>query len=190
MSQLATFMQIDLQNLFYAAKTKGERLDFEKIWDYFHARETEFLTDAIMYMIRGEDFDSLRFEKKLESIGYSLKIKTAVKMMHNRRPIYKQSNHDVNITIDCMDRISSFDKLILMSGDGDFVDLCQYLRKKGKQVEVWSFKECYNSILDPHIDRLHFIDDNFFLKKSGVSVFGFNRGAGLECDPPVPYTES
>jgi len=174
MSDIATYMQIDLQNLFYAARSKGQRIDFEKVWNFFSQRQTEFLTDAILYMIRGTDFDSSKFESKMGSIGYSLSIKNAVKVMRRGQMTYKQTNQDIPIVIDCMDRINTFDKWILMSGDGDFADLCKYLKGKGKKIEIWSFRECYNSMLEPYADKMHFIEDDFFYKKPSVNVFGFN----------------
>jgi uncharacterized LabA/DUF88 family protein len=61
-----------------------------------------------------------------------------------------------------------------MSGDGDFAELCRYLKKKGKKIEIWSFKECYNPQLEQFADRMHFIPDKFFLKKPRITVFGFN----------------
>lgn len=173
---IGTFMQVDLQNLFYAARNKGHKIDFEKIWTHFHERETEFMTDAFIYMIRSPDFDSSKFESKLKSIGYNLKIKNVLKINKGKKSIYKQSNHDVNITVDCLDRINSFNKWILMSGDGDFVDLCTYLKKKKKKIEVWGFRECHNSILEPYADKIYFIEDSFFYKKPKVNVFGFNFG--------------
>jgi len=176
---VTTFMQVDLQNLFFEARNKGQKIDFEKIWVYFNDRDTEFLTDAVVYMIRSEDFDSSKFESKLKSIGYNLKIKNAIKTFKNNRPIYRQTNHDVAIAVDCLDRVSSFDKWILMSGDGDFVDICRSLKQKGKKIEIWSFKECYNSLLEPYADKMHFIDDAFFYKKPKISVFGFHWGDGI-----------
>lgn len=175
MSQIATFLQIDLQNLFYAARNKGRRIDLEKLWDHFQGRETEFMTDAIVYMIRSPDFNSRKFEEKLQSIGYTLKIRESVKIFKSRRPIYKQTNHDVNITIDCLDRINIFDKWILMSGDGDFADLAAYLKKKRKKVEIWSFEESHNAMLEPYADKMKFIDESFFYKKPDIDVFGFKR---------------
>jgi uncharacterized LabA/DUF88 family protein len=176
MESLSTFLQIDLQNLFFEAKNKGQRIDFEKIWSYFNGRETEFLTDALVYMIRGEDFDSSKFETKLLSVGYKLRIKNSLKLFREGRTIYRQTNHDVGITIDAVDKINSYSKWILMSGDGDFAELAKYLRQHGKKIEIWSFKECYNSAFEPYADRIHFIDEDFFYKKPRVSVFGFTFG--------------
>lgn len=176
MKNLTTFLQIDLQNLFFEAKTKGEKIDFEKVWEYFNSRETEFLIGGFIYLIRGPDFDSSKFESKLISIGYTIVAKKIVKFMRRNRPVYRQSNHDVGITVDSIDKMNNYDKLILMSGDGDFTDLCKYLKSKKKQIEIWSFKECYNSSLEIYADRVYFIDEQFFYKKPKVKVFGFNWG--------------
>lgn len=176
MNSTATFLQIDLQNLFFEARNKGQKIDFEKIWNHFNGRETEFLTDAIVYMIRGEDFDSSKFETKLKTFGYKVKTKKAFKIIRDNRTLYRQTNHDVEITIDCIDKIDTFNKWILMSGDGDFVEICKYLKQKGKKVEIWSFKECYNSTFELYADKIYFIDKKFFYKKPKITVFGFNRG--------------
>jgi len=175
MFQTPTLMQIDLQNLFFAAKNRGKKVDFEKIWHHFHERESEFLTDAIVYMVNSPTFNSKKFENKLKNIGYNIRIKKAERIHNSDKIIYKQTDHDVNITIECLDRIQQFDKWILMSGDGDFVDLCSYLKKKEKTIEIWSFQENFNSSLDPYIDRTHFIEDEFFYSPPNIHVFGFNQ---------------
>ena len=119
-----TFLQIDLQNLFYAAKNTGNRIDFEKVWNYFQDRESEFLTDAVLYMIRNPDINSEKFELKLKNIGYKLEVKNTYR--HMSEPMkcgrcgttikeakfyYHQSNHDVSLAVDCMSKLPMFDKL-------------------------------------------------------------------------------
>lgn len=171
----ALFVQIDLQNLFYAAKNKGRRIDFEKVWANFSGRGAEFLTEAIIYMIRSNEFDSSKFEAKLQTMGYSLRTRETDRADRSARG-YKQVNHDILITIECLDRINTFDKYILMSGDGDFAELCKYLKSKNKEIEIWSFREVYNTDLDPYVDKLQFIEDTFYYRKPRITVFGFNTG--------------
>lgn len=175
-----TYLQIDLQNLFFEARNKGEKLDFDNIWHFFNGRDTEILTGASVYMVQGDDFDSTKFEKRLKSIGYDTRVKKVTKFekwdqaLKTTRVTLQNSNHDVPITIDCMDRIDTFNKWILMSGDGDFADLCKYLKQKGKRVEIWSFRESCSSTLEMYADNIHFIDNSFFYKKPKVKVFGIN----------------
>jgi len=176
MTVTRTILLIDLENLFYEAQKRDEKIDYEKILANFNSRENEFLTESIVYLIRSQDFDSEKFEIKLKEWGYKIQAKNTYKIIKEGRAIYRQTNLDVEITVDSLDRINNYDKLILMSGDGDFSYLCQYLKKKGKKIEIWSFKECYNSILDP--DIIHFITDDFFYKKPVVNIFGFRHGRG------------
>ena len=132
----ATYLQIDLQNLFFEARNKGQKIDFDKVWHFFNDRETETLTVASVYLVRGEDFDSTKFEAKLTTLGYEIKAKNVVKFTKGTKIMFQNSNHDVNITIDCLDRIDTFNKWILMSGDGDFADLCKYLKQRKKKIEI------------------------------------------------------
>lgn len=171
-----TLLQIDLQNLFMKLGNKGQRIDFEKVWSYFNSREAEYLTEAIVYMINSEFTDVSKFETKLKSIGYATRMKNAdvVKVPYGDRTFYKQANHDVNITVECIDRMANFSKWILLSGDGDLADLCRYLRGKGKKVEIWCLKDGYSSKLEPFADKIYFIDETFFFKRVNVTVFGIN----------------
>ena len=88
---------------------------------------------------------------------------------------YSPHFHDVEITIDCMERMDSFNKWIFISGSGDLLDLCKYLKHKKKKIELWNFRECSNSLLETYADKIHFIDDSFLYKKPIVKVFGFNK---------------
>lgn len=171
MEPTTTFLQIDLQNLFFGAKKKGHRIDFEKIQDHFNSRETEFLTNAFVYSIRTNNFIPTKFETKLLSMGYKIKSK------EEDNNDYKRLGHTINITLDCISKIDSFQKLILMSGDGDYADLCEFLKNKGKKIEIWCYKDSYSSLLELYADKFYFLDDvDFFHKKLNVAVFGFNYG--------------
>jgi len=192
MRNITTFLQINLQHLFFEAKDKGEKIDFEKVWEYFNSRETEHLIRATVYALRGDDFDSSKFESKLISIGYTVRAKRNDKVLIRWRrppnykpnpnkpvyfgPLYKDAGQEVEITVDCMDALNNFDKLILMSGEGDFTDLCKYLKQRDKQIEVWSFANGYNSTMETYIDKVNIIDEKFFYKKPVVKIFGPSWG--------------
>lgn len=177
MTELATFLQIDLQSLFGPLNRK--KMDFDKIWEHFNGRETEFLTGTFIYTIKNLDFDSTRFEQKLKSIGYDLRIKTLPRASGRYRGDNNTAapiNHNLNLTIDCMSHIDRFDKVILMTNNGVFGDLCKFLKEKGKKIELWSFSDNYDPSLELYADKLHFIDDTFCMQKPSISVFGANWG--------------
>lgn len=151
------------------------KVDFEKIWSYFSGRDAEFLTEAIMYMIKGQEFDNAKFEAKIKSIGYRTKVKNIVRVVKRDEIFFQQANHNIQIAVDCLDRLSTFNKWILFSGNGDFVDLCKYLRQKKKKIEIWSFKEGLSMNLVPYADHINIIGDEFLYKTPNVTVFGFSR---------------
>jgi hypothetical protein len=173
---VTTFLQIDLQSLF-GTSNRNKKLDFEKIHEYFSSRETEYLTGSCVYSVKSPDFDSSRFEAKIRVIGYDLKVKNLPRSSPRTfKSLTQPVSHVVSIAIDCVSRMDRFDKLILLSNNtSGFYDLCKFLRDNGKKVELWSFQENYDSVLEPIVDR-HFIDDDFCLQKTNISVFGANDG--------------
>ncbi len=59
--------------------------------------------------------------------------------------------------------INSYDKAILVSGDGDFVPLIDSLKEKQKKIEVWSFKISLSKDLKAAVGiaNVHYLDDIF-----------------------------
>lgn len=164
---MRVFVQLDVQNLFFSAKDIQKRVDFRRIRDHFSYCDDE-VVDMVAYIVRSQQMGrSDKFEAFLKAVGYSLSIKKAIVMT---RPgggnIYTNTDQDIAICIDCMRRIDEFDKWVLMSGDGDFIDLCQYLKKQGKVVEVWSLSgTSFNKRLCDVVDTIHFLGDDFLYEK-------------------------
>jgi uncharacterized LabA/DUF88 family protein len=177
------FVQIDLQSIFYGAR--GQRLDFEKVWEHLHDRE-ETLVEAKVYMIRRADFDSSKFELKLKRWGYQVVVRNDNSPRAYR---YASPSNHVAITVDCIEKLDSFDKWVFFSGNGDYAPLCKYIKSRGKIVEIWGFQEVHSSDLDPFVDHTHFIDESMFFHKPEVDVFGFNKKV-ISCDNQDPSIES
>ena len=53
----------------------------------------------------------------------------------------RKADLDLTLTIDIVRRMGSMDVLTLVSGDGDYVPLVDYVRENGVRVEVYSFVE-------------------------------------------------
>jgi len=160
---MRTFIQIDVQNLFFSAKDLNKRIDFLKIRDHF-ANSGETIISLNAYIIRTPDAKSGRFESLLRSLNYTLNIKQAV-IGHDSggQRIYKGTDQDLQICIDCMKNIENFDKWVLMSGDGDFIDLCKHLKQNNKIIEVWSVPGAsFNKKFCDYADTIIFLNDNYF----------------------------
>ena len=161
-----TFIQIDVQNLFFATKDINQKIDFLKIKEYFEKPEYE-IAGLNAYIIRTPDADHRKFEALLRSLKYKLNIKQAlIGRGSEGQRVYKGTDQDIAICIDCMKNMDKFDRWVLMSGDGDFIDLCKYLKKNGKVVEVWSMKGVsFNKKFCDYADEIHFLNKNFFYTK-------------------------
>jgi uncharacterized LabA/DUF88 family protein len=158
------FIQLDVQNLFFAAKDIGKRIDFKKIKDHFDATGDEIVA-ITAYIVRTPEVNSEKFENLLKMLGYELNIKHAIITYdQGGSKHYKGTDQDIAICIDCMDSIKKFDKWVLMSGDGDFIDLCNRLRGDNKNVEVWTMPgKSFNKRICDHVDSIKFLSEDFFL---------------------------
>lgn len=162
---MRTFIQLDVQNLFLSARDMGKRVDFSKIKDYFFSQGDQ-IVDMVAYTARSnEPFSkSHNFENLLKSLGYTLSVKTAiVTYKPGGKKLYKGTDQDMSICVDCMKRIDEFDKWVLMSGDGDFIDLVKHLKENNKIVEVWSLPGLsFNKRFCDYVDSIRFLNESFF----------------------------
>ncbi len=55
----------------------------------------------------------------------------------------------------------AYDKAVLVSGDGDFVDAVKRLKILKKKFEVWSFRKSLSKLLRKEAgkENIHYIDD-------------------------------
>lgn len=53
---------------------------------------------------------------------------------------------------------NKFDKAILISGDGDFIELLKRIRKKKKNIEVCYFNKCFSKVLLNQANKIHLIN--------------------------------
>lgn len=157
------FVQLDVQNLFFSAKDKNKRIDFLKIKDHFQKTGDE-IVGLNAYIVRTPDAPYHKFEAFLKSIGYTLNIKTAsIGYAPGGQRIYKGTDQDLAICIDAMKNMDKFDKWVLMSGDGDFIDLCKHLKDNNKFIEIWAIAGgSFNKKFCDYADAITFMSDNFF----------------------------
>jgi uncharacterized LabA/DUF88 family protein len=169
---MRVYIQLDVQNLFFAAKDINRRLDFRKIKKYFDDSQDE-VVEVKAYTVTTPDNNSEKFENLLKTLNYGLNCKKAsVTYDKDGEPRYHDTDQDMSICVDCMANIDKFDKLVLMSGDGDFIDLIKYLKSKGKKVEVWSLPgKSFNKRICNYVDSVNFFSDEFFFdnRKKGDS---------------------
>lgn len=170
---MRTYIQIDVQNLFFSARDINRRIDFKKIKDHF-VSTGHVLVGLNAYIIRTPDAKSDKFESLLKSLNYDINIKQAVVSRGNEgQRVYRGTDQDMAICIDCLTNINSFDKWVLMSGDGDFIDLCKHLKKLDKFIEVWSLPGVsFNKSFCDYADQIVFMNEKFFFDKDDLRQDG------------------
>lgn len=142
---------IDVQNLYYSAKhIHNRKVNFGSIVREMVAGRR--LIRAIAYVVRTESKDEQPFFEALYNQG----IETREKELQIFTGGQKKADWDVGLTVDAMRLANSLDAVLLVSGDGDYIPLVEYLQAQGKQVEVAAFSETTSSKLRELVDD--FID--------------------------------
>jgi len=147
---------IDTQNLYHTARNLyGARVNFDQVVKDSLAGRT--LIRAIAYVITTESGDEKNFFEALGKAG----IETKTKNLQIFSGGAKKADWDVGLAIDAIKQAPKLDTIILVTGDGDFVPLIEYLKlREGCQVEVVSFGRSSSAKLKEICDDFMDLDDN------------------------------
>lgn len=126
---------IDVQNMYHSAKNLyNARVNFKEV--VRSAVAGRQLIRAVAYVIRTESGEEKPFLEALTKIG----IETKIKDLQIFPGGMKKADWDVGMAIDAVKLGPKVDALILMSGDGDFIPVIEYLQEvNGLQIEVAAF---------------------------------------------------
>jgi uncharacterized LabA/DUF88 family protein len=64
----------------------------------------------------------------------------------------KKADWDIGLAMDIVAMAPKLDAAVIVSGDGDFVPLCEYLRRHGVQVEAATFGKSASASLKAAVD--------------------------------------
>ena len=154
---------IDVQNLYHSAKNLyGARVNFGAILKLAVSQRS--LIRAFAYVVRTKTGEEKPFFEALTKLG----IETRVRDLQEFYGGLKKADWDVGITVDAVRIAPSVDTICLASGDGDFIQLVEYLKNQGKRVEVIAFERSASGRLKEVADE--FIDleeapEKYLLKK-------------------------
>jgi uncharacterized protein (TIGR00288 family) len=142
---------IDVQNLYHSAKNLYQaRVNFREILKL--AVSGRNLIRVFAYVVRTKTGEEKPFFEALTKLG----IETRIRDLQEFYGGQKKADWDVGIVIDAIRIAPSIDTLVLVSGDGDFVSLVEYLKNQGKRTEVIAFGRSASSRLKEVADE--FID--------------------------------
>jgi uncharacterized LabA/DUF88 family protein len=124
----------DTQNLYYSGKQLyGRKVNFAEILKTAVAGRR--LLRAIAYVIKTDIKEESIFHDALNKIGIEVKQKNLQIFQGGA----KKGDWDIGIAMDAVRLSPKVDTVVLVSGDGDFKDLIQYLKSHGCRAEVIGF---------------------------------------------------
>lgn len=173
-----TYAFIDSQNLNLGTQRMGWKLDWRKFRKFL---ETEYnVTNAFMFI--GYMAENEQLYEYMHELGYLIVLKptldittihpeeqTAAEIAaqtpeekakreaeERDKPAVK-GNIDADLVLYAMKEFPNYDKAIIVSGDGDFFGLAEYLDQQGKLANILTPSWQYSSLLksfEPKIVRL------------------------------------
>lgn len=146
---------VDVQNMYHSARNLySSHVNFGKILE--EAVAGRKLIRAIAYVIKAQNPEEEKFFGALEKQGFEVKMKELQVFWGG----LKKADWDVGIVIDSIKLSSILDVIILVTGDGDFVPLVEYLQYHGRQIEIIAFGETTSSRLKEKADEFMDLSKN------------------------------
>lgn len=156
---------IDAQNLYHSGRNLyHSKVNFGAIVK--EALDGRKLVRAVAYVIATESGEETAFFDALTKMGIETKIKDLQVFSSGA----KKADWDVGLAIDAVKMAPKLDAVILVTGDGDFVPLVEYLQmNEGCQVEVVSFGKSTSARLIDVADHFMDLDDgaNKYILRTG-----------------------
>jgi uncharacterized LabA/DUF88 family protein len=155
---------IDVQNMYHSARNLyGKKVNFAEILKT--AVGDRRLVRAFAYVVRTKTGEEKPFFDALTKLGFETRVRDLQEFYGGQ----KKADWDVGITIDAVKTSAGVDVIILVSGDGDFIQLVEYLKNQGKRVEVMAFGKSTSSRLREIADEFVDLGESvkFLLKNDG-----------------------
>lgn len=124
MTKIAIF--VDVQNIYYTTRDCfAKQFNYRKFWQEI-SDQGDIVTANAYAIERSNDDQQHKFQKALRHIGFEVKLKPFIQ----RSDGSAKGDWDVGITIDVLESAPVVDRVILLSGDGDFDMLMTKVREK------------------------------------------------------------
>jgi uncharacterized protein (TIGR00288 family) len=153
---------VDVSNMYHSAKNLYKRrVNFKEILKAAVAGRK--LIRAIAYVIKTENEEGNAFFEALNQQGFEVQMKDLQIFAGGA----KKADWDVGIAVDAIKLSEKLDVIILVTGDGDYIPLVNYLQNtKGCLVEVMAFRQTTSSkLIEEADDFINLSEDKKYLLK-------------------------
>jgi len=147
---------VDVSNMYHSAKNLfHKRVNYKEVLR--QAVDGRKLIRAIAYVIRTETEEETHFFEALSQQGFEVNMKDIQIFAGGT----KKADWDVGMTVDAVKLAAKLDVIVLVTGDGDFLPLVEYLQNTtGCLVEVMAFRKTTSSKLAEQADDFFNLSDN------------------------------
>lgn len=146
---------VDAQNMYHSARNLYRaKVNFKEVLKAaVHGR---VLVKAVAYVIKSDVPEEKAFFEALGKAGFYVQMKDLQIFPGGT----KKADWDVGMAVDTISMAEKLDVVILVTGDGDFVPLIQYLKHKGIVAEVVAFGKSTSSKLISTADEFFNLEEN------------------------------
>ncbi len=133
---------VDVQNMYHSAKNLYRaRVNFKELLKI--AAADRQIVRAVAYVVKSDTPEEKAFFDALEKSGFELKVKDLQIFPGGM----KKADWDVGLAVDTIGMSKQLDVVVIVSGDGDFEPLVDYLKHQGLIVEAVAFRRSTSSRL-------------------------------------------
>jgi uncharacterized LabA/DUF88 family protein len=155
---------IDSQNLNVSVQKYGWKMDWKKFRKFL--ADNYGVTKAFMFIGYVPEFEDIY--EKMHEAGYAVVLKPTFDMSRpqpeekelkageEKKPV--KGNIDADMVLWTMKEMKNYDKAIIVSGDGDFFGLAEYLLQVGKLHKILTPTGQYSSLFHQFEDYLERLD--------------------------------
>lgn len=151
---------VDVSNMYHSAKNLYKRrVNFKEILK--EAVAGRKLIRATAYAVKTESGEEEHFFEALSQQGFEVKMKDLQIFAGGA----KKADWDVGIAVDAIKLADKLDVIVLVTGDGDYLPLVNYLQNtKGCLIEIIAFKQTTsNKLIEEADDFTDLSGDRRFL---------------------------
>ena len=130
-------------------KEEGKEINLTKLVKYYESEiasakgglSTEKGKTEEEKVLLEKHLERAKFYRDLDKFGYDLRIKATKVFKGAEGVTTTKANCDVDLTFDMMRYMSQYNEALVLSGDGDFASIIEYLQKKHKKIRVLARSE-------------------------------------------------
>jgi uncharacterized LabA/DUF88 family protein len=145
------YVFVDASNIWEAQKAKGRFIDWKKLVNYLlkqHSPSTALVYFYTSFPAKGTRDYSTDGKHKFytylkKGLGFIVRKKPLKRITHIDalgESVKEKGNMDVELTIDAIHNKDKYDEAVLFTGDSDFLELVNYLRRRKKKIYIYSSK--------------------------------------------------